>query len=184
MTVSGTVDILTNQMWPQGDIRDPLGVWGFRAQLTGDGGGGSIQLTARTAAGESAAYIYTVYSTLIAQIGGTAANIEGKCRILTNWPNIDRIAGVQGYGHAIQRSLQGNTQYNQPEVMPIQPFITALDRFLLMMDPRPSPAPLNLIELETSRNTTGDIFSFEGYGYYWDRSVLNAPGGPRHPGSS
>ncbi|KKL17299.1 hypothetical protein LCGC14_2486920, partial [marine sediment metagenome] len=58
------------------------------------------------------------------------------------------------------------------------------DRFILIFDPRQGAGVLNMIELEMGVNVNTDTYAFEAYGYYWDRSVLNAPGGPRHPGSA
>ncbi|MGR3295936.1 MAG: hypothetical protein ACUZ8A_06880, partial [Candidatus Bathyanammoxibius sp.] len=65
-------------------------------------------------------------------------------------------------------------------------FINSIDRFLLLYDPR-QPASLgntNILELQLAVNTDLATYSFEAYGYYWDRSVMQTPGGPRHPGSS
>ena len=58
------------------------------------------------------------------------------------------------------------------------------DRFLLLFDPRQQGGDVDIVEIEFGENRDLATYSFEGYGYFWDRSVLDAPGGPRHPGSS
>jgi len=185
MAISEVVDVLAAALWPQGDIRDPLGTWGFRIGITGDASGGSLKVTARAPAGLSAAYIYTCYSLLIAQLTGTFTNATIKSRLLTNWPNVDVVAGVQGYSTAFASTLAGTGVFTAPGAMPFDhQLVQPLERFLLLFDPRPSPAPLNLIELELGLNINLATYSFEGYGYFWDRGVLQAPGGPRHPGAS
>jgi len=185
VAISDTVDVIQTALWPQGDIRDPLGVWGFRLGVTGDASGGSVKVTARAAAAEGAAYLYTCYSAIVAAtFMATVANFNGKCRLLTNWPDIDPTPGVQGYSTAIEKVIVGSAAFTAPFAVPEDPFIGPADRFVLLMDPRQGAGALNLVELEVNVNVLNDIYDFEGYGYFWDRSVLNAPGGPRHPGAS
>ncbi len=184
MAISLEVDVVTTALWPQGDIRDPLGVWGFRLGVTGDASGGSIKVVALAPSGINAAYIYTCYSALIAQLS-SLTSVQGKCRLLTNWPNVDVVQpGVQGYGSAVTRLITGDGDFTAPVAMPNDPFIGPADRFLLLFDPRASAGDVPLVELELGVNTDTLLYSFEGYGYYWDRSILQAPGGPRHPGAS
>jgi len=184
MAITAETDVLAAALWPQGDERDPLGVWGFREGVTGDGGGGSIKVTAAAPAGLSAAYVYTCYSVLIAQLTGVLTSPSScKCRLLANWPNIDTLAGVQGYGSGRFTSLVGGVNFTAPITIPLEPMITAFDRFILLFDPRPGAGRLEIVELELDDNVMGATYSFEGYGYWWDRSVLQAPGGPRHPGA-
>jgi len=47
------------QLWPQLDIRDPLGVWGARALVTGDASGGSIKEKCQAPAERTAAFFFT-----------------------------------------------------------------------------------------------------------------------------
>jgi len=185
MSIAETVDVLPAALWPQGDIRDPLGTWGFRKGITGDASGGGLKVTARAAAGIAAAYLYTCYSVNIAHLTGTPGTPAAKCRLLTNWPNVDVLAGVQAYATLLMQTTVGGTNFTPP-IAGIQraPLVQPNDRFLLLFDPRPSAGVMELVELEWGENTDGDTYSFEGYGYFWDRSVLNAPGGPRHPGAS
>jgi len=184
MAISVNVDVLPAALWPQGDIRDPLGVWGFRQGIIGDASGGTSKVTARAAAGQGAAFVYTCYSVQIALLTGISAASNIKCRLLTNWPNIDPQAGVQAYATLALRTLVASTM-TPPESGPANgPLLTSNDRFILLFDPRPTPLAIDIVELELDRNVLNETYSFEGYGYYWDRSVLNAPGGPRHPGAS
>lgn len=184
MAIDEFVDVLPAALWPQGDIRDPLGVWGFRLGVTGDATGGEIKVTARAPAGLSAAYLYTCYSVNIVQLAGTLAIASLVARLLTNWPNVDPIAGVQAYSSYLKTNMVGADAFTAPKGGSDTPLIQQQDRFLLLFDPRPSAGPLNLIELKMSNNVDTLTYSFEGYGYFWDRSVLQAPGGPRHPGAS
>jgi len=182
--VEGAVE--TTALWPQGDIRDPLGVWGFRIPATGDASGGSVKATAFATAGINAAYVYTLYSVNIAELAGTAiVSTAAKLRILTSWPNVSPIAGVQAYSSFQIVDFNGADVFTAPiagqrDFALVQPN----DRFLLIFDPRPGAGQLNMVELEIGLNTDLATYSFEGYGYYWDRSILQAPGGPRHPGAS
>ena len=184
MAIVGVVDVLPAALWPQGDIRDPLGTWGFRLGITGDATGGSIKVTASAPAGLGAAYVYTCYSLNIAQLTGASGSQTAKARLLTNWPNVDVLAGVQAYSSLIIRNFGTDPQFTAPIAGMDDPLVTPLDRFLLLFDPRPSIVTLDIIEMESGENVDAATYSFEGYGYFWDRSVLNAPGGPRHPGSA
>lgn len=185
MSVVVTTDILAAQTWPQGDARDPLGLWGFRQLLTGDATGGALKCTAQAPAGLAAAYVYTCYSVNMVKLTGALAGTLVKVRLLTGWPNIDNLAGVQGYSSAIGDNNVGTSGWDAGQVLvPSINFIGPNDRFLLLWDPRPSSGVLSLVEVESGGNVDTDTWSVEGYGYFWDRSVMNTPGGPRHPGSS
>jgi len=185
MAISEEVAVITNALWPQGDIRDPLGVWGFRHGITGDATGGSIKVGAVVPADNAGAFLFTCYSALAAILAqATTSTSVAKVRLLTNWPNVDPQLGVQAYGSAGFVDLSTVSSFTPPEVIPTTPMIAPQDRFLLLFDPRPSGGQITIVELEIGVNILADTYTFEGYGYYWDRSVLNAPGGPRHPGSS
>lgn len=185
MSVVQTIDVFTAQSWPQGDARDPLGVWGFRSLVTGDATGGSLKVTAQAPAPIAAAYVYTCYSVIMVKLSGPLAGTLVKVRLLTNWPNMDPQAGVQSYATAIANNNVGTSGWDPGQVLvPDINFIGPLDRFLLLYDPRPSAGALSLVEVESGGNVDADTWSVEGYGYFWDRSVMNTPGGPRHPGSN
>lgn len=187
MAISVTGDILESQLWPQGDIRDPLGVWGSRTLVTGNGTGGSTKIAIGVPADRRAAFVYTVYSVNAAKLTGAASTETAKTRLLTNYPNIDPLPGVQGYSSAFFTSWTQPVDMTPPvggfaSVFPLGPF----DRFILCFDPRQEQTlgRMEVIEIEINDNVDLETWSFEAYGYYWDRSVMNAPGGPRHPGSS
>jgi len=193
MALSVMGEPLESQLWPQGDIRDPLGVWAFRLGVTGDASGNPITVGIDIPAARRSAYLYTIYHAQVSQLTGviTAANI--KTRILTNWPDADPDAGVFAYASNLQSRLVGSTNFNAPIAGPggsasasAGPLIFPLDRFLLMFDPRQqeSLGDMEIFQFELEVNTNAATYSFEAYGYYWDRSVMQAPGGPRHPGSS
>lgn len=187
MAISTDVTLITNALWAQGDIRDPLGVWGARVGITGDASGGEIKVGVVAAAAQRAAYIYTCYGAGINQLTGVITAVSIMCRLLTNWPNVDPIAGVQGYAQNNRGVLGGVSAFTAPLATngSNTPFVLPHHRFMLLFDPRPQGnEDLTIVELKLGNNTDLATYSFEAYGYYWDRSVLNAPGGPRHPGSS
>lgn len=191
MAIAETAAPVESPLWPQGDIRDPMGVWGFRHGVTGDASGGSIKVTVRVPANKRSAYVYTIYSAQIAQLTGVVTAGLIKSRVLTNWPNVDLQAGVQAFSTLqITRHFGGST-FTAPVGGPAgdtgyAPMLAPNDRFILCFDPRQpaSLGPLDILELELTVNTDLATYSYEAYGYLWDRSVMQAPGGPRHPGSS
>ena len=187
MAIAETVELLAAQTWQQLDIRDPLGLWGARHRITGDASGGSVKTTILTPTGEGSAFVYqcmavTVNIIDVVQIVNTIA----KCRLLCNWPNIDPQVGVQAFNTTRFVNFAGSSNFTDPvggESAQGGNFIQPNDRFILLYDPRPTAGQLSIIELEVSDNVLATNYAFEAYGYYWDRSVMDAPGGPRHPGS-
>ncbi len=184
MAIALVATVLASALWPQGDIRDPLGTWGFRLGVTGDATGGEIKVTAQAPAGLAAAYVYTCYSLNVAQLTGTLAANAIMARLLANWPNIDALAGVQGYSTALTVLQAAASVFTAPQAGYNDPLVAPQERFILLFDPRPGVGALSIAELKLGINIDTDTYSFEGYGYFWDRSVLQAPGGPRHPGAS
>jgi len=185
MTVTGQVNIFAHQMWPQGDARDPLGVWGGRQRIVGDASAGAIQSTFVIPQALRGKYVYTVYSmTAVQNPAGTVAASNAKGRILTNWPNISIDGGVQGYATCRIRTIQGSTTWRDPKAGSVVELVEPNDRFLLIHDPHPASGSMTLAEIDWAVNTDGDTYDFEIYGYHWDRLVFQTPGGPRHPGSS
>jgi len=184
MAIAQSIDALPAQLWPQGDIRDPLGLWGCRLAITGDASGGSIKTTVNSATGQDAAYVYTAYAATITVVTGTPTTIRGKVRLLTNWPNVDVQPGVQAFATIVQPVLEAGSVMTSPNLGPSQPLVGGNDRFLLLFDPRPTAGQIQIMELEINENVLAKVYSFEAYGYFWDRSVLQAPGGLRHPGAS
>jgi len=185
MSIIAVGSVFESQLWPQGDARDPLGVWGLRVPVTGDASGGSIKVEVQVPAAKRAAFVYTCYSVNIAKLAGLVATESAKVRLLTNWPNVDAQEGVQGYSSLFLTSWSAPLGMSSPigglaSTSPLQPN----DRFILLYDPSPSNAVMVIVELEVNDNVLAETWSFEAYGYYWDRSVMNTPGGPRHPGAS
>jgi hypothetical protein len=185
MSVNETVDILTAQTWPQMDKRDPLGLWGFRTSVAGDASGGNINLIARVEAGLAPAYVYAVYALTLAQLTGAITAQLVKIRLLTNWPNVDRQAGVQAYGSVRMVTASGSSGHTDELTGWLESAagVDPLQRFLMLYDPRASTGVMDLIDFQLPTNVNPSTWAFEGWGYYWDRSVMEAPGGPRHPGS-
>ncbi len=184
MAIQAQVALITAQEWPQGDIRDPLGLWGARTLVTGDATGGSIRVQVLQLAAQRAAYVYTCYYAMITQLTGTEVDAFAFCRLLTNWPNVDPQAGVQAFATFAIRDFRTSGPFGVPVGGLTSPFITEIERFILLYDPRPTGGDMNIIEMELATNSLAATYSFEAYGYYWDRSVMQAPGGPRHPGSN
>ena len=171
-------------LWPQGDARDPLGVWGGRHSLQGDATGGSIQIRFAPPAGLAGAYVYTCYH---AQISVTDTFISGtklQLRLLTNWPDIDQTVGVQGFGTVRIVDSDGDADFAPPLTGPAFDMVAPSDRYLLLFDPRPTVGAFDIVSMQIGINTNLEQHVFECWGYYWDRQVLNTPGGPRHPGSN
>ncbi len=185
MAIVTQAAVVATALWPQGDIRDPLGVWGFRVPFTGDATGGSLKAIISEMTGKKGAYVYTCYSVTMVQLTGTLlAAQKVKLRLLTLWPNIDPLAGVQAYGSYNSTLFGGDADFTAPIGGAELPLIQPQQRFLLLFDPRQFGPLGDILEIEFGSNQDTSTYSFEGYGYFWDRSVLNAPGGPRHPGSS
>jgi len=187
MSVSFTGDVITNALWPQGDERDPLGVWGSRVSVTADATGNEIKGNIQVSPGAAAAYVYTLYDFNLTQRSGTLNTNPTMLRMLATWPNMGVTAGVQGYSTARFGVFRGSASFDTAPVageVATDELLPRNSRFILLFDPRPGPGILDLLEIKLVNQTDLDIYDIECYGYYWDRSVLNAPGGPRHPGSS
>lgn len=185
MAISSQIDLAPAQEWPQGDARDPLGVWGARLGITGDATSGSIKVAIDVPSDIRGAHVYACYSVNFAQLSGVVTARNVKVRLLTNFPNVDPLAGIQGY--ATLRIV--NTATLDSVTSPILGIggaaaagIQPLDRFILLRTG--TGTPLTIVEMEFGENLNLATYSFEAYGYYWDRQVMQAPDGPRHPGSN
>lgn len=186
MAILDLVDLHPAALWPQGDIRDPLGVWGARVTTTGDASGSSTKVGIQVPASLAGAYVYTCYSVTIAGLARPAGQVNDrvKCRLLTNWPNIDPAAGVQGFSTLRLAEFSFDGLFTSPSLGILAPLLNPNDRYLLLFDPRQGAGAFTIVEMELGSNLLNDTTAWEAYGYFWDRSVLNAPGGPRHPGAS
>jgi len=185
MAITEAAAIVESQFGPQGDIRDPLGTWGIRHGVTGDASGGAIKVIGTVDADKQGAFVYTCYYAMVVQLTGSPATITYKTRLLTNWPNVSPEAGVQGVSTFIAHQVRASVpDFTAPLSGPRETDISPNDRFILLYDPRQSGGPTEIIEWEYADNLDTVLYSFEAFGYYWDRSVMQAPGGLRHPGSS
>lgn len=185
MSVTAAIEVFETQQWPQGDVRDPLGMWGGRGAAAGAAGGGFIGGDFNVPADKVGSFVYACYGWTIGQTLGAAQAETAKIQLLTNFPNIDAQPGVQGFSTLEMGIMGGDTQFDSPFMGQRNGSYPASWRFILLYDPTPRNTPLTIVKLQTvNGGGVGVNFLFEAYGYYWDRSVLNAPGGPRHPGSS
>lgn len=184
MAIATAVAIQQSAIFTPRDLRDPVGVWGARLGVTGDATAGSIKVQFQVPAELNAAYVYTCYGLTIAALTVDTANGQGaKARLLTNWPNVDPAAGVQGFATVIARTMTSDSDFTGEIGMPNQPLLSPEQRFLVLYDPRPAGGVLTIVELELGSNVNTATYSFETYGYFWDRAVMQTPGGLRHPGS-
>jgi len=109
--------------------------------------------------------------------------VDTKVRLLTNWPDASPgVVGLQGYASNIIVSTQGDQDFTAPLTGFVQAPIGANQRFIPLWTVQGSS--LAIMEMEHGSNGLNISYSFEAFGYYWDRAVLDAPGGPRHPGAN
>lgn len=189
MAIDTTGTVVQTALWPQGDERDPLGVWTARVLITADASGPPIKVGFAIPQARRSSYVYTCYDIQASKLTGIVTASNAHARLLTNWPDATPdLPGVQGFATHRLFVLDGDAAFTAP-IEGIGAAVTGPllpnDRFILLFDPRPSIAgDLEIVSMEVDDNVDLETWSFEGYGYFWDRSVLNAPGGPRHPGSS
>lgn len=178
MAIAETVEILEHQSFIQGDGRDPLGIWVARHGITGDATGGSIKVGFRP---RSTDRLFTCYDVNLAGIAGGLSAADVKLRLLTNLPDADIAVGVQAYASlrvvgsgffAVSGLTAPIGGLNFEAIPPNQRFL------LLFANQDRDP----ILEVETAENIDAATYSFEAYGYFWDRQVVNVPGGLRHPG--
>ncbi len=186
MSITANADLIEWALWPQGDKRDPLGIWAFRSSILGDATGGFLKLLVGLPAARRAGHIYTCLSAQSTTLSGTATHAGITLRLLTNWPPADLGAGVTAYSTYMRILIGASAVGNFPTDGPFEnPLVRENDRFILLFDPRPveTLGRLNIMEFIITDNTNTVLIGFEAWGYWWDRSVMDAPGGPRHPGT-
>ncbi len=185
MSIENDAIVRAQEIWPQRDARDPLGVWVRRFGVTGDATGGAITVTFIAPADRRASFVFTCYNLTAVQLTGTPIATTVKARLLTNWPDADPEAGVRGYASAIAAVTLTDADFSGQVSVPPNGLVEPNQRFILLYDPRQNPAlgTLDIVEVQWGVNTDLATYSFEAYGYYWDRAILTTPGGPRHPGS-
>ena len=184
MSIAETEQIFSAELWPQGDARDPLGIWGGRHLTVGDATGGETKVTFFQEASQRSAYVYTCHAVTIAHLTGASVAQSVGIRLLTNWPNIDPQAGVQGFSTGFGSFMRTSGDFTTPPIAQIEANNLGSLQYVILFDPRQSGINLDLVELKHSENLENSTYSFEVYGYFWDREVMNTPGGLRHPGSS
>jgi len=188
MSVDTSIEVIETALWPQGDARDPLGTWGARLIVAGDATGGRISVVIQIPQARRRSRVYTCYHAMTVQTSG--ASLSGtfvNLRLLTNWPDVDPVQdGVQGFATYREVPLGTDGTFNFPVAGPTAPLIDPQDRFILLFDPGVVSAgtAMDIVAIQRNANLNNANFSFEAYGYYWDRSILDTPGGPRHPGSA
>jgi len=188
LAIVGAAQVLEHQLFLQGDGRDPLGVWGARVGITGDASGGTIKTGFLVSTTTSGGRIYTCYDAQVAGLSSTVVFSTLKTRLLTNRPDIDVLAGLQGYASLLVGSgfpgfFDADNSLTPPIAGPSIHLISSNQRFILLFGPGPGQETVNILEIEIDQNINLATYSFEAYGYFWDRQVVNVPGGPRHPGS-
>lgn len=183
MAIVNETEILEHNIFTTRDARDPLGIWAIRVEVTGDASGGTVK--ARFQAPQT----NRVYTCNMLTLSGdaSAASVIAKFRLLTNFPPATPAGGTAGFA------------YNRVFSVTREPVLTSPSdnwgsvgndmgdaKHLLLFGPIPSDdGPVAIVEMENAVNTLAASYFFEGWGYYWDKiAVLNAPGGPRFPGSS
>lgn len=182
MTVTGNIDILESATLRRGDLRDPLGIWAFRGSVVGDVTSGIAKAFIGLPGGRRAAHVYNViFVSTSADLAGTSTH---TVRILTNWPPADA-PGINGASF-IRTTEVGSAGIGAGfEAVGFRPLIDPQMSRILMFDPRPDPLTrINILEMWLSQQVDLALHSFEGWGYFWDRGVMDIPGGPRFPGSA
>lgn len=181
MTVTVTIPIQESAILRRRDVRDPLGIWAARGTGVGDAGGGVVLAQFVVPAARRASSVYTCYGVQVVELAiATVQATIITTRLLTNWP-VTEVGGINGF------SLTNGHVADNDGIFPASSqgeLITSAMRYILLFDPRPGPnADVVLVEAWPNDNSLNETYVFEAWGYYWDRNVLDAPGGPRHPGS-
>lgn len=184
MAISLTVAILEHQVFKQRDARDALGIWNGRLGVTGDATGGSTKVNFLATAAQTGGRVYVCEAFDIASIQGLAGNAGGKWRLLTNFPPADRNGGLAGNSFGRTFTFDFNPGFTEPEGLIDgqwggSPLV--INRVLLFGPRQPGQTQVSILELEIDQNVDLSTWSFEAWGYYWDREVVQVPGGPRLP---
>lgn len=188
MSVEADIPVIEWALWPQGDARDPLGVWTARGTVTGDASAGVLTGIIVVPQARRRSYMYTLYGLTQARTSGsTETATQMKVRLLTNYPDASPdVPGVQGFASWLRVPITVIANTTPPNAGGDLPMISPEQRYILLFDPaQVSPlTDMPIISVERDANVDGIVVITEAWGYYWDRSVMNTPGGPRHPGSN
>ena len=184
MALVGLANVTQTQLWPQRDARDPLGVWGGLSVVTGDVSGAPITLFIQASSEIRAAYVYNIVSCGFQKVAGTAGAFSIRRRIITHWPDINLDPGIVAFEDIIVGITRGVDGIGDPETAGDRPWIVSPEDKMLIFDPRSSPNNMTIVEFAINDNENTITYRAQAYGYFWDRSVMETPGGPRFPGSS
>jgi len=185
VAIATSVDVITAPIFRPRDLRDPLGVWTARLGVTGDASGGGILVNFTVPEANAGAHVHTLYSFNCGQLTGVLEAAGVSLRLLSNWPNSDPVAGIQGYDvmvMGVERTQQNNVGQRSSPTNGTMLFAENA-RFIPLYDPRPSAGQITIVELQRNDNTDGATYVFQAFGYYWDRQVMDTMGGLRHPGA-
>lgn len=189
MAIVSTVDITAAAIFRPRDLRDPLGWWGGRLGITGDATGPPLTAQFVVPADIAGKYVYTCYIANQGQLTFPTVpdQTAHKMRLLLNWPNMDAQAGINGLNAQYFSATRVQSDFTgqvSAAGNPTDNFTAdAGRRFILLFDPRSTAGAQAIVEMEWGDNTDLATYIFEAGGYFWDRQVMNVPGGPRHPGA-
>jgi len=188
MSVQISIPIIETALWPQGDARDPLGVWGAAANATGDATAGEVSAFIQVQADRRRSRIYTCYDAFTSWIAGpTDTGTAIRARLFAGWPDINVTGGVQGYETMKFLPMASQLGWSTNPIAGAEfPLIDPLQRFILLFDTSVQFAndALTILRIDRNANVNTTLYTFQAYGYYWDRAILSTPGGPRHPGAT
>jgi len=189
MAIASSVEITAAAIFRPRDLRDPLGWWGGRVGVTGDLSSGGITVLFNVPANIAGKYVYTSYIANMGQLAALALDATNhKVRLLMNWPNMDSQAGINGLNAVYISATRTDVDFTGQSSAAGNPTDNyALDssrRFIPLFDPRSNTGANAIVEMEWGDNTDGEDYIFEAGGYFWDRQVMETPGGMRHPGAS
>ncbi len=181
MSILVTSDVVETAVFPQRDARDPLGIWGAHATTTGDATGGITQVNFQIAAGRRRANVYSIIAANSQLTSGTAIGTDISLRILSSWPNLSAVLTGINFAAPTRSVPAGPALLNGP---PQGDLVRTNDRYILIFDPASVNAGNALLIATIVRNANVDTETavYTLYGYYWNRDIVDQPGGPRHPG--
>lgn len=182
MSVETTLDIRETPTLRRADNRDPLGIWAVRGSVVGDASGGIAKAFLGVPGPRRSAHVYNViFVSTSADVGVATTH---TVRILTNFPPADP-SGVAGAAFMRTNEVGSAGTGSGFAAVGFRPLIDPQMSRILMFDPTPDQAVrINILELWLSQQDLNTIFTFEAYGYFWDRGITDVPGGPRFPGSA
>jgi len=180
MSEVAQVRLLAHNIFKQRDSRDPLGIWAFRSEQAGTATGGVFKVQVQS---DEVDRIFTCVGLNLTADGITVA-VQGKYRLLCNQPPADLEGGQAGVSIARNIDVTNFSNATAPADNwdAISPYESQLEHILLFGGVQSSRDPQNILEMECGGNALTVTYFFEATGYFWDRQILESPGGPRWPG--